>query len=173
MKQVKFNRLAVALAAVMFSGAAWADGTVGVSATIAPECAVTQDAEIAFAQLSMLSGVAASTADSIGNGGMKAICTNGTTSPKFAFTSANSSGSDFRLVGTTDASVFITYSLHSGTGASGSAISYNTATAYPGFTPDGSLQTLPLSGKILATDKQGKKVQAYSDTITVTASFDA
>jgi spore coat protein U-like protein len=173
MKQVKFNRLAVALAAVMVSSAAWADGTVGVSAAVAPECAVTQDADIAFGNLQMLNGVAASTTDSVGAGGMKAICTNGTTSPKFTFTSANSSGTDFRLIGGTDATVFIKYSLHSGTDASAAALPYNSATAYPGFNADGTLQTLPLSGKILAADKQGKKVQAYSDTITVTTSFDA
>jgi spore coat protein U-like protein len=119
----------------------------------------------------MLTGLAASTTDSVAAGSMKAICTNGSGSPTFTFSSANGSGTDFRLIGSTDATVFIKYSLHPDTSGAASAFSHSVAAAYPGFSPDGTLKTLDLAGKILAAEKAGKKIQAYTDTITVTTSF--
>jgi spore coat protein U-like protein len=176
MKHVKLNKFTMTVAALLVSGAACADtsgtGTLGVSAVIAPECAVAQDVAIDFSTLSMLdsANAAPSAADSVHSGSMKAICTNGTPSPQFSYDSTNGSGATFRLVGL-DATTFIPYSLFQGTDETGTAVVYNTPMSYAGFVANGATQVLPMAAKIAFADKQGKANQTYSDTINITTSF--
>ncbi|KAI3603852.1 hypothetical protein D8I24_2789 (plasmid) [Cupriavidus necator H850] len=128
---------------------------------------------IAFSNLTMLdlSTATQTTADSTAASTFPAICTNGTGSPTFTYTSANTSGTDFRFIGGTDAAVFITYTLYPSADGTGTAIVGGNAVAHPDFTADGTTKTLNLSAKILAAAKAAKKVQTYSDTITITAGW--
>lgn len=178
MKNVKFSKVAFVVAAALTAGAACAaqtdsgTGTLNVTATIAPECAVGENAPIAFGTLSMLSGTGQNTSDSTGTGAIDAICTNGAPTPQFRYTSANSSGTDFRLVGG-DATTFIPYSLYQSGDSTAAPVTYNTDAAHPDFTATGASEVLNMSARILAADRNGKPMQTYSDTITITTSFGA
>lgn len=170
----KMTKLALALGALVMAGGAMAvdsgTGTMGVSASIINECAVGTAAELTFGDLAMLTAAGAQIATasaSTGGGTFQAICTNGTPSPAFKFTSLNTADSKFRLVGD-DASTFIIYTLAT---AANAAITYGTAAAFTGFIADGTAQTLTIKGSIAAADKAAKGVQAYSDTITITSSY--
>jgi spore coat protein U-like protein len=176
MNNLKFSGIAlsmIAAFAVLASGAASA-GTLDVSATIAPECAVAQTLAINFGNLTMLNGATAqqSAATNVRTGTIDAICTNGTPNPTFKYESANFTGTDFRLVGA-DATEHIIYSVHQDADGSTGAVSYDTAAAYPGFVADGTTKSLNITAKILPANKNGKLVQAYSDVITITTSFDS
>ncbi|MEJ8839997.1 spore coat protein U domain-containing protein [Ramlibacter sp. AN1133] len=167
------SKLAAACAAALLSVGAFAtdsgSGTMGVTASIAEECSVGNTVTLDFGQLSMLSNGAASSAPSasVAGGTLDAICTSGTTTPKLKFSSANSNGTDFRLVGA-DATTYIVYTLAESGGA---AIAYNTAASFTGFAADGSTKSLAIAGSIAATEKTGKAKQAYSDTITITSTY--
>jgi spore coat protein U-like protein len=162
----------MAAAVVVISGAAQAtdsgSSNLAVSASISPECNVQQNTAISFNNLSMLTGVAQSTTDDIAAGSIDAICTNGTPSPTFRYTSPNGA---FQLKGSTDATQLIGYSLYQTADASGSPVTYSTDVAHPDFTPDGSAHTLALSARITPSEKNGKSMQSYTDTIVVTTAF--
>jgi spore coat protein U-like protein len=177
MNNLKFSGIAlsmIAAFAVLASGAASA-GTLDVSASIAPECAVAQTLAINFGNLTMLNGATAqqSAAANVHTGTIDAICTNGTPNPTFQYESANTTGANFQLIGGTDASQFIAYSVHQDATGATAAVTYNTAAAYPGFVADGTTKSLSITAKILPAAKNGKLVQAYSDVITITTSFDS
>lgn len=142
-----------------------------VTAAINPECAVTQNSAIAIGKLDMLSGGLQSTGENVGTGSFNAICTNGTPNPQFKYTSGNGAGNAFHLAGVDDASQLIAYSLHQDTTGAGTAVAYDTPVSNAGFSADGVSHVLDVAAKILPADKNGKKVQAYTDTITITASF--
>ena len=61
--------------------------------------------------------------------------------------------------------------LHEGTDASGTAISHDTLAAFTGFTADGTVKSLSVTGKIAAADKNSKPVGVYTDTVTITVGF--
>lgn len=175
--KTKISKLTLAIGALMMAGGAMAasdTSTVGSTATVAAECTVGAGSEIALGALAMLTTDGTQTsADSTATAKFPAICTNGTTSPKFAYSSANSSTggtADFRLIGGTTATEFITYTPYPSSDGTGTAVS-GTAAAHPSFTANGVSQSLDLSAKILAADKATKSVQSYSDTITITVSF--
>lgn len=176
MQNFNFKKFVIAIGAVFSVGTACADdATVGVSATISPECAVT-GTTLTFTKLTMLNSATASQSDQadVQAGTVRAICTNGTANVKFIYTSANPDGSDFQLRGA-DGLTMIKYSLHQDAGATvGNMVgSGGLGAAHPAFEANGVAQDLPISAKVEADDKRAKKVQAYSDTITVTTSFDA
>lgn len=162
----------MAVAVVIVSGAAQAtdsgSSNLSVSASISPECNVQQNTAINFNNLSMLNGVAQSSTTDVAAGSIDAICTNGTPSPQFRYTSANGA---FQLKGGTDATQLIDYSLFQSSDATGTAVTYGTDMAHPTFTADGSVHTLALSASIAPSAKSGKSMQSYSDTILVTTSF--
>lgn len=172
--KVSFNKFAVAFAATLLSAGAFAtdsgSGTMGVTASIAEECSVGNAVTLGFGQLSMLSNGAPSSAASasVSGGTFDAICTSGTTTPKLRFASANAGAtSTFRLVGA-DTTTFIAYTLAE---SGGTAIAYNTAAAFTGFTGDGTKKSLTITGSIASSEKSGKAKQAYTDTITITSSY--
>lgn len=170
----KFNKLAIAVAAALLSASAFATDSgsadMGVTASIGEECSIGNTVTLDFGTLSMLSngGTSSAASTSTGGGTFDAICTSGTTTPKLKFTSANAgSTSSFRLVGA-DTTTFITYTLAE---SGGTAIAYDTAAAFTGFSADGSTKNLAITGSIAAADKSGKAMQAYSDTITITSTY--
>jgi len=178
MKNTKLNKVAAALAATLAAGAAFAaqtdsgTGTLAVNATISAQCAVGQHTAIDFGTLAMLSGTGQNTSDSTGAGAIDAICTNGAPTPQFRYSSANTSGTDFRLVGA-DATTYIGYSLYQSADSTTAPVTYNTDAAHPAFTATGASEVLDMSARILAADRNGKPMQTYSDTITITTSFGA
>jgi len=172
----KMNKLALAMGALVMAGGAWAADSgstaMGTSATIVDECSVGNIAPLAFSDLVMLNAGAQSATASASTGGtFDAICTNNiANTPKLKFSSANAlTTSSFRLVGT-DTSTYIVYTLkQTGTGAT--AITHGTEAAFPGFSADGKVKKLAIAGSIAASDKAEKKVQVYSDTITILSSY--
>jgi spore coat protein U-like protein len=171
--KIKFNKLGAAFAVVLVSASAFAtdsgQGQMQVTASIGEECSIGNAATLDFSALSMLSNGAPSTAASLSASGgtFDAICTAGTTTPKLKFSSANTSGSDFRLVGA-DGTTFIVYTLAE---SGGTAIAYNTAASFTGFDADGTTKSLAITGSIAAGEKTGKAKQLYSDTITITSTY--
>lgn len=166
----KMTKLIITLGAMTVAGAALAQSaTMGASAGIASECAVGNIVNLQFGDIQMLSTGApsSSASESTGGGTFDAICTNGTPQPKFRFTSANTWFNDYRLIGT-DGTTYINYTLAT---SGNTAIAYGTPTEFAGFVANGSAASLRIKGSIAAADKQGKAVQQYSDTITITASF--
>lgn len=168
------NKLALAMSALVMAGGAVAadsgSATMGVSATIVNECSVGNTVALAFGNLAMLTGAAQSSGASASTGGgtFSAICTsNAANTPALRFTSANTGTSDFRLVGA-DGTSFIAYTL----ATSGSVdIAHSTDAAFTDFEADGTVKALRIQGSISAAEKAGKKVQAYSDTITIQSSY--
>ncbi|MBH2019392.1 MAG: spore coat protein U domain-containing protein [Burkholderiales bacterium] len=170
----KFSKLALAIGALVMAGGAMAadsgSGTMGISASIVDECSVGNTVALAFGNLAMLTaGAQSATASASTSGGtFDAICTNNTlNTPKLRFSSANTGTSDFRMVGT-DTTSYIVYTLAT---AADAAIVYGTDAAFAGFTADGTVKSLTIKGSIAASEKGAKKVQAYSDIITIQSSY--
>jgi spore coat protein U-like protein len=172
MKKLNLNKLAIAAAIVATCGVAHAtdsnSGTLGVSAAIAPECNVQENTAIAFGNLSLLTGIAQSSTDDTAVGSVDAICTAGTPTPQFRYTATNGS---FQLTGVTDPLQLINYTLYQNADALTSPVTYNTETAHPDFLADGVAHNLTLAARIAPSEKNGKSVQSYADTITVTTTF--
>jgi spore coat protein U-like protein len=167
------SRLAWALCAMFVAGAAMADtATINVTASIEETCSVGNGGTIALGTLSMIDDDGAQTTDdSVTSSTFSAICTNGTAAPKFAYSSGNEDGGNFRLIGATDDDVFITYTLHQDSTATEGAVTHAAENDHPDFTANGVSQDLPLSVKVAPSAKAGKLAQSYSDTITITVSF--
>lgn len=174
------NKLALAIGAMVMAGGAWAvndTSTMGTTATVGAECAVGNGGGIAFSTLTMLdlANATQTTVDSTAASTFPAICTNGTAAPTFTYVSANAVTTDFRLKGTgATANDYITYTPYSSVDGTGTAIVGGDATTYGGAVPfvaDGTSKTLNLSARIIAADKAAKLVQAYTDTITITAGW--
>ena len=179
MINTKMSKLALAIGALVMAGGAWAvpptpagdTSTIGVTATIAAACSVG-DSTLAFGNLKMISdfGTQPVEWDTAVNSFL-AICTKGTTLPKFSYVSANDAAGVFQLKGVTTATELIAYTLHQDASATLPPVSASTPIAHPAFIADGQSRGLVLTAKILSSAKAGKSVQSYSDTITVTSSF--
>lgn len=170
---MKFTKHLAAVAATLACAGAFAtdsgSGTMGVTASIGEECSIGNVTALDFGQLSMLAAGAATSGASASSAGgtFDAICTNGTTTPKLKFTSANTAGSNFRLKGV-DGTSYMVYTLAE---SGGTAIAYDTAAAFTGFVAEGDTKSLAITGSIAASEKSGKAKQAYSDTITITSTY--
>lgn len=168
----KMTKLMLATGAMALTGLVMAandTATMGVSAGIDNECAIGNVVGLTFGDLSMLSagGQASTSSASTGGGTFDVICTNGSPAPKLNFTSANSGAGNFRLIGT-DAMTVIVYTIYE---SNNTAIAHGTNAAFTGFSADGAVKSLRIKGSIAASEKALKRVQEYSDTITITSSF--
>ena len=175
MTTTKFSKLALAISAMAIATGAMAvdsgSGTMAISASVAPECAIGNTTAMQFGDMTMLTAKGEQTKSSnrsIG-GTFDAICTNGTTAPKVRFTSPTTVGSNFRLLGA-DGTSFIDYSLTETT-TSGVAIIPGTDAEFTGLVADGTVKSLKIVAMITAGAKHEKRVQNYSDTITITTSY--
>jgi spore coat protein U-like protein len=174
MNTTKITQLALAIGAMAIASAAMAadsgSGTIAVSASIAPECAVGNTTAMEFGDMTMLTaGGAQTTANRRSIGGtFDVICTNGTSAPKLRFTSPNADGTHFRLLGA-DGSTYIIYSLAESGG--GVAVTPGNDAPFAGLVADGTTKSLQVVGTVASIDKHTKRVQNYSDTITVTSSY--
>ena len=166
----KMTKMMIALGAMTVAGAAMAQSaTMGVSASIASECSVGNTVAIQFGAINMLAagGQSNNASESNAGGTFDAICTNGTLAPKFKFTSANTWFNDFRLLGA-DGTTYMSYTLAT---TGNTTLPYGTPVAFSDFVANGTVTSLRLKGVIAAADKVRKVAQMYSDTITITASF--
>jgi spore coat protein U-like protein len=173
--KLNLKKLALAIGAMALAGSAMAandTSTTLTTATISPACAVANGNGLAFSELIMLDFDLATNSSlaSPAAGTFQAICTNGTATPTFSYVSGNSTGTDFVLKGA-DTTTTIVYSLYGTNNQSGDVIVGGAATAHSEFTSTGLPQTLNLSAKIIAADRNAKPIQAYSDTITITANY--
>ena len=173
----KMTKLGLAIAAIATAGAAFAandDATFEVSASIASQCVVGNTTNMGFGALTMLDTTTGgrSTAKNNATATFDATCTNGTVAPTLKFASANGGGSAFKMMGGTGTDL-ITYTLYEGSADSGTLIAHNSLAAFTGFDADGAVKSLSVTGKVLAADKDGKPIGAYSDTVTITVGFTA
>ncbi len=172
-KLTKLGKLALAMGSLMLAGGAMAadsgSGSVAASAHIDPECAVGNTTALDFSAMTMLTAAGAqATGNNSSTGGtFDAICTNGTNAPKLRFTSANSTGTDFRLVGA-DTTSFIVYTLAE---SGGTAIAHGSDAGFTGLAADGTTKSLRVVGTVTAAARNAKAVQLYADTITITSSY--
>jgi len=170
------NKFALTIAAIAMAGSALAvndDATFGVSATVASECVVGNTTNMAFGNLAMLDSDIGglSTAKNNATATFDAACTNGTGAPTLQFASANGGGTAFSLKNAgTD---MIAYTLYEGADDTGTLIAHNAAAAFTGFSADGAVQSLSVTGQVLDTAKNGKPKGAYADTVTITVGFTA
>ncbi|MFZ3141441.1 spore coat protein U domain-containing protein [Polaromonas sp.] len=172
----KFSKLALAIGALVMAGGAWAatDGsTMEVTASVAAACSVGNGGTMALGAITMLSadGTQTTTDTTAATATFPAICTTGTTAPTFTYVSTNALTGAFRLIGSTTATDFITYTLYPSTDGSGTVIASGTAVAYTGFVIDGTSKNLALSARIAPGAKTGQSVQNYTDTIAITVTF--
>lgn len=168
------NKFAIALVTITMAGSALAvndSATFGVSATVASECVVGNTTAMAFGTLAMLDSATGgrSTAKNNATATFDAACTNGSALPTLQFSSGNGGGTAFALKNA--GSDLIAYTLYEGTADSGTLIAHNSAAAFTGFSADGAVKSLSVTGKVLAADKDGKPQGAYADTVTITVGF--
>jgi spore coat protein U-like protein len=178
----KFTKFTAFLAAVLvltMGGMAMAGtdtGTFGVTADIAKACVVGTGGTMAFGSLALLdadSGQVVTTGDKDATGTFYTACTNGSTTVTFAF--AGVAGTGFAMTGAGETPDTIAYTLFSDSGyTAGIAKSAAKASSlFDGFAADGANHQLSVYGRIALADMVAKKVNiAYSDTVTVTVSFD-
>ncbi len=171
----KMSKLALAIGALVMVGGAIAandNATFTASASIASECVVGNTANMGFGALTMLDTGSGglSTAKNNATATFDATCTNGTLLPTLQFASTNGGGSAFKMLGGTGAAL-ITYTLYEGATDAGTSIAHNTAAAYTGLAADGTVKSLSVTGKVMAADKNGKPIGAYTDTVTITVGF--
>ncbi|WP_048439430.1 spore coat protein U domain-containing protein [Caenimonas sp. SL110] len=166
------TKLAIALAAMVVGGSAAAGPvttTFTVTASVGSECVIGNPTNMAFGALKMLDGVSGglNEEDNVATATFDATCTNGTALPKLQFSSANGVGT-FKMKGGISDDL-MSYSLY--TGGEPEQITHDTAAAFPGFEADGTVKTLTVSGRLTAGDKASKTIGAYTDTVTITATF--
>ena len=168
------SKIALALSALVMAGGAMADtSTMGSTASIAAACSVGAGGTIALSSLVMLTVDGTQTAlSTVAGATFPAICTNGTTLPKFAYASTNAlATTDFRLKGGTTTTEYISYTMHPSLDGNLAAITGGFPTAHPDFVANGVSQSLKLSANISSGAKAEKSVQSYSDTINITVRF--
>jgi len=172
------SKLALSVGALLMAGSVWASTTATMNATaiIQEECAVGNVTGIGFSALSMLNNAAPTQQNSETSATFDAICTNATDQPQFTFSSANTTGTDFRLGTARWQGTYIPYKLYTDVDGYQQAVTGGVATEFgmmgDGFMANGTTQQLTLVAKILAADKVGKPTaDDYADTITITVSW--
>lgn len=182
------TKLATALAAMVACGSAMAGGvgvvgggagvgglggitglttSFNVEATVAPGCVVGSATTMSFGTLKMLDtdtgGLSANTDTATAD--FNATCTNGTLAPQLKFTSQNSTGTGFRMIGDTDV---MSYSLRDN---NGTPIAHDTFAQFADLVANGTLQKLSVTGVIAPSDKAAKAIGTYGDTVTIAVTF--
>jgi spore coat protein U-like protein len=149
--------------------------TFYVGASVDAACVVGSTGDMNFGSLALLdatAGKVVTTGNNDATATFYQACTNGTPSATLAF--AGNAGSGFAIAGTGGAPDSIAYTLFSDSGRSTGAITNATpasASGFSGFAADGLNHQITVYGRIALASMVSKKVDTYSDTVTVTVSY--
>jgi spore coat protein U-like protein len=178
----KFTKFTAFLAAVLvltMGGVAMAAGsdtaTFGVAASVDAACVVGTTGNMSFGSLAVLdssTGKVVTTGNNDATATFYQACTNGTPDATLAF--AGVAATDFAMTGAAVASPdTIAYTLFSDAARS-TAITKATpalGSTFSGFAADGVDHQITVYGRIALASMVAKKVDTYSDTVTVTVSY--
>jgi spore coat protein U-like protein len=176
----KFTKFTAFLAAVLvltMGGVAMAGtdtATFGVAASVDAACVVGTTGDMSFGSLAVLdatTGKVVATGNDDATATFFQACTNGTTGATLAFAGVAESG--FAMTGAGALPDTIAYTLFSNSARS---IGITKATpaagsTFDGFAADGVDHQITVYGRIALASMVAKKVDAYSDTVTVTVSY--
>jgi spore coat protein U-like protein len=171
----KIKALALAAAATVCGAASAGTDTasLAVTANVAKACVVGSPTTMAFGTLSLLDAAAGKVVES-GNadaeGKFFTACTNGATGVTYSFTGGAASGFALASAGGDT----IAYTLFSDSALSAEITRGTAATAgdFAGFAADGDNHELTVYGRIDLAANVAKPVGSYSDTVTITVSYD-
>lgn len=170
--------LAITGLVLSVSGMAMALGTdtttFGVSAAVDAGCVVGTTGDMGFGSLALLdaaSGKVVTTGNNDAIATFYQACTTGTTGVTFAF--AGNAVTGFAMTGAGGTPDTIAYTLFSDTARSAplTKATAETSASFGGFAADGANHQLTVYGRIALVDMVAKKVDTYSDTVTVTVGF--
>lgn len=168
------SKLALFLGALMMTGAAMAGDsqTFGVTASVPRGCLIVVKTQMSFGTLNMTSDTAVESQATF-----DVTCTNGTGAVSLTFASANGNSpapaSTFKMIigaGTT-AAERITYELYKADKTT--MIAIDTVTPFYELVADGTAKSLIINARIAAAAKKGALAGAYTDTVTMTATYPA
>lgn len=171
----KMTKLALALGALVVAGGAMAatdTADLTVNAQIDKACVVGTPTTMAFGSLALLdagTGKVVTTGNDDAVGKFFTACTNGSTGVTYSFTGTAATG--FAMAKDADT---IAYTLFSDAGRT-TSIARGTAAVsgdFDGFAADGANHELSLYGRVALADQVAKPVGAYSDTVTITVTYD-
>jgi spore coat protein U-like protein len=169
------SKLALFLGALMMTGAAmaqWDSQTFSVTANVARGCVIVVKTHMAFGTLNVTSDTAAESQATF-----DVTCTNGSGAVTLTFASANGASpgpaSTFKMInGAGDtAAKRLVYELYMADTTT--MIAYNTVTPFAELVADGTAKSLTINGRIAAAAKKGALAGAYTDTVTMTATYPA
>jgi len=172
-----FNKTALLVAALSFAGAAqaqaqWNTQNFNVTANVGPGCLIAVNTHMAFGTLDVITQT-----DATSQATFDVTCTNGLGAVSLTFVSANGNisapASTFKMVNTagTTPATQIVYELYQAD--TSTLIAYNTVTPFTELVADGTIKTLTINGKIAAAAKTGALAGAYTDVVTMTATYPA
>lgn len=169
-----FSKLALFLSALMMTGAAmaWDSQTFSVTANVTQGCVILVKTHMAFGTLNVTSDTAAESQATF-----DVTCTNGSGAVSLTFASANGNtpapASTFKMIhgaGATAAERLV-YTLYKADKTT--LIAIDTVTPFAELVADGYVKSLTINGKIDAAAKKGALAGAYTDTVTMTATYPA
>jgi spore coat protein U-like protein len=170
-----YSKLALFLGAFSVAGAAMADSnsqTFNVTANVAQGCVILVKTHMAFGTLDVISDTAAESQATF-----DVTCTNGSGAITLTFASVNGNtpapASTFKMIHGTGATAAerLTYELYKADKTT--MIAIDTATPFYELVADGTAKSLTINGKIAAAAKKGAMAGAYTDTVTMTATYPA
>jgi spore coat protein U-like protein len=148
--------------------------TFGVSASVEEACVVGTTGDMSFGSLALLDATSGKVVTSGNNDATATFyqaCTTGTTGVEFAFDGTALTG--FAMEGAGDTPDTIAYTLFADSSrADGlTKATAKASSAFSGFAADGADHQLTVYGRIDLASMVAKKVDSYSDTVTVTVSY--
>jgi len=174
MKKILLVLAAFGLILGMSGLAAAADiTTFNVTALIEAACVVGTTENMAFGSLALLDadGKVVTTGYDDATATFYQACTTGTTGATLAF--AGSAGSGFAMTGAGGSPDTIAYTLFSNSSRTTGITKATPAlgSTFSGFAADGVDHQITVYGRIALASMVAKKVDTYSDTVTVTVSY--
>lgn len=169
-----FNKTAIFIGAISFAGvvqADWNTQSFNVTANVAQGCLIAVKTHMAFGTLDVISAAGAQS-----NATFDVTCTNGSGAVSLTFGSANGAApppaSTFKMInGTGDTTAKrIVYELYT---AEAALIAIDTVTPFAALLADGTVRTLTITGKISSAAMAGALAGAYTDVVTMTATYAA
>ena len=164
------SKLAIFLGALMMTGAAQSNSqTFNVTANVAQGCLIAVKTHMAFGPLNVISDTPAEKTATF-----EVTCTNGSGNVWLTFASAHGNtpapASTFKMIHG-DGTATLTYQLYKANNST--MIAIDTPTPFGELVADGTVKLLTIYGRIPAEAKKGALAGAYTDTVTMTATYSA